>query len=253
VRIFGKSNEPGITDRIKKTSKTDTCKEARMTLPEQIPDICMEKTPLTNLPEVILPSGYCIRSIVEDEGYLWEQVMDQSYGGYAPGTFQAIMVENYDYDPERVRIMFDIHGQPCATATSWRQHYRWGPGIGYVLFVGVAKPYQGRGLGYQMTLHVLLDFQKHGFQSAILETDETRLPALKTYLKLGFLPRIVHPQQYRQWDTIFASLAMQPVRYPPEVRPPMQVAHPARPWPHELKKQGKKPLEPYCGSANPPD
>jgi mycothiol synthase len=199
--------------------------------------ICMEKTPLTDLPAVLLPPGYSIRPISVAEGSLWEQVMDQSFGGYYPGEFQKIMVENYDYDPERVRIMFDENNQPCATATSWRQHYRWGSGIGYVLFVGVAKSHQGRGLGYQITLHVLHDFVAHGFESAILETDDYRLPALKTYLKLGFLPRIVHSQQYQQWDTIFTSLDMKPISYPLEIRPPMDVPHPSRPWPYELKMQ----------------
>lgn len=208
-----------------------------MTQIDQAPDICMEKTPLTNLPEVSLPHGYMIRPIAIEEGYLWEQVMDQSYGNFAAGTFQKIMVENYDYDPERVRIMFDENCQPCATATSWRQHYRWGSGIGYVLFVGVAKPYQGHGLGYQITLHVLHDFVNHGFHSAILETDDYRLPALKTYLKLGFLPRIVHPQQYKQWETIFASLGIEPIHFPQEIRPPIDAPHPSRPWPYELKMQ----------------
>jgi mycothiol synthase len=201
---------------------------------EQSSDICMEKTPLAGLPAVRLPSGYSIRPISLEEGSLWEQVMEQSYGGYGPGTFQEIMVENYDYDPERVRIMFDENGQPCATATSWRQHYRWGSGIGYVLFVGVVKSYQGHGLGFQITLHLLHDFVEHGFQSAILETDDYRLPAVKTYLKLGFLPRIVRSQQYQQWDNIFASLGMEPIHYPREIRPPMDVPHPPRPWPYEL-------------------
>jgi mycothiol synthase len=203
----------------------------------QSTDICMEKTPLANLPAVLLPPGYSIRSISVEEGFLWEQVMDQSYGDYGPGTFQKILVENYDYDPERVRIMFDENGQPCATATSWRQHYRWGPGIGYVLYVGVMKSYQGRGLGYQVTLHVFYDFVEHGFQKAILETDDYRLPAVKTYFKLGFLPRIVRSHQYQQWDTIFASLDMEPISYPGEIRPPMEVPNPTRPWSYELKMQ----------------
>ena len=197
----------------------------------------MEKSPLSNLPAVRLPHGYRIRPIAVEEGYLWEQVMDQSYGNYEAGTFQKIMMENYDYDPERVRMMFDENGRPCATATSWRQHHRWGPGIGYVLFVGVAKSYQGRGLGSQITLHVLQDFVKHGFHSAILETDDYRLPALKTYLNLGFLPRIVHPQQYEQWSAIFTALSMDPISYPRAIRPPIDAPHPARPWPYELKMQ----------------
>jgi mycothiol synthase len=210
-----------------------------MTNIEQSPYLCMEKKPLTDLPEVILPPGYSIRPIAIEEGYLWEQVMDQSFGDYGPGTFQEIMVENYDYDPERVRIMFDENGRPCATGTSWRRHYRWGTGIGYVLFIGVVKSYQRRGLGYQIVLHVLHDFVKHGFECAIVEPDNN-IPALKTYLKLGFIPRIVHPQQYEQWDSIFAALSMEPICFPREIRPPTKTPHPPQPWPYELKMQARK-------------
>lgn len=202
-------------------------------------DICMEKTPLTGLPAVQLPPGYSIRPVGVADGRLWEQVMDQSFGGYGPGDFEKIMVENYDYDPQRVRVMFDEHGSPCATATSWRQHYRWGPGIGYVLFVGVAKSHQGHGLGGQMTLHVLHDFVLHGFHTAVLETDDYRLPAIKTYLKLGFVPRIVHPRQVQQWEDIFGQLSMEPVGYPKTIRPPADAPHPARPWPYEIQMQAK--------------
>jgi len=205
---------------------------------ESEPSICMEKTPLSDLSPVVLPVGYTIRPISVEEGCLWEQVMDRSFGGYPAGDFHKIMVMNYDYDPERVRIMFDEHGTPCATASSWRQHYRWGAGIGYVLFVGVVKAYQGRGLGYQMTLHLLHDFVKNGFNTAILETDDYRRPALKTYLKLGFIPRIVHANQYARWEKIFAGLGLDPVPHPREIRPPRDVPHPPRPWPYELKMQG---------------
>ncbi len=200
------------------------------------PFICMERTSLENLPPLFLPEGFTIRSIEDQEGSLWEQVMDNSYGGYAPGDFQRIMVDNYDYDPKRVLVMFDPSGLPCATATSWRQHYQWGEGVGYVLFVGVSKPYQGRGLGYWMTLHILYDFARSDLSPAILETGDSNYPALKTYLKLGFVPRIVHPNQYERWERIFRALHMAPIDYPKDCRPPLDAPHPPRPYPYELRR-----------------
>jgi mycothiol synthase len=196
---------------------------------DEYPGVCMEKALDGGLPEVLLPRGYSIRSIRVEEGALWERVMDQSFGGYTTGDFQRIIVDNYDYDPSRIFLMFDDHGQPCATASSWRQHYRWGPGVGYVLFAGVARAYQGRGLGYSMTLHVLHDFVAHGLNPAILETNEPNLPALKTYLKLGFRPRLLAPWHEARWTDIFRALKMEPVDYPREIRPPFEAEHPQSP------------------------
>lgn len=119
---------------------------------DEYPGVCIEKSLDEPLPALVLPPVYTIRSIGIEEGTLWEQVMGQSFGGYGPGDFQRILVDNYDFDPSRVFLMFDDLGQPCATASSWRQHYRWGTGVGYVLYTGVARRYQGRGLGYSMTL-----------------------------------------------------------------------------------------------------
>lgn len=197
------------------------------------------------LPAFPLPPGYTIRPLEWDpentsEARLWEQVMESSYAEpYAPGDFFRIMVMNHDYWPGRVFLMFDEHGQACATATSWRRHYLWGKGIGYLLFVGVAKPWQGRGLAKPMTLRILWDFIDKGLHTAILDTEDWRLAALKTYLGLGFTPRIVHENQFERWEKIFKALKMEPVAYSREIRPPKDAPHPPRPYPYE-KAWGKK-------------
>jgi mycothiol synthase len=209
-----------------------------MDLDDEYPGVCMERSVDDRLPAVLLPVGYTLRSIGVDEGALWEGVMDQSFGGYAAGDFLRIIVDNYDYDPSRVFVLFDAQGQPCATACSWRQHYRWGPGVGYVLFVGVARSHQGQGLGGAITLHVLHDFAAHGLKLAILETNEPNLPALKTYLKLGFRPRLLAAWHEARWDEIFRTLKMEPVCYSREIRPPLDPDHPPHPYPYELRMRG---------------
>lgn len=162
--------------------------------------------------------------------------MDQAFGNYEPGDFQKVMVENYDYDPSRVFIMFNATGEPCATASAWRQHYRWGEGVGYVLFVGVIPPQRGRGLGYQMVLYILHEFVRCSLTSAVLETDDANLPAIKTYLKLGFLPRLVHENQIARWQQIFAACRLAPLPLPTTCRPPQNAPHPSPPFPYALKE-----------------
>ncbi len=210
------------------------------------PAICLERPTLANLPALALPVGFLIRSLRVEEGAIWEAVMDQAFGNYEPGDFQKVMVENYDYDPSRVFVMFDPVGTPCATASAWRQHYRWGEGVGYVLFVGVIPAQRGRGLGYQMVLHILHEFVRCGLTSAVLETEDDNLPALKTYLKLGFLPRLVHERQVARWQQIFTACRLAPLPLPTICRPPQNAPHPSPPFPYALQQAMRSP---FTGNA----
>jgi len=42
-----------------------------------------------------------------------------------------------------------------------------------------------------------------------LETDDYRLPAIKTYLNLGFEPLLVHENQRDRWRNILSALGVQ--------------------------------------------
>ncbi len=204
------------------------------------PCLCMERPMSIPIPECPLPPGYRIRPLEwdpdhQEEGRLWERTMESSYEEpYPPGDFFNIMVMNFDYWPGRVFLLFDDTGEACGTATSWRMHYRWkDSGIGYVLFVGIAKAWQGRGLAKPLVARLLEDFKENGFHTALLETDDHRLPAVKTYLGLGFTPRIVHENQHERWANIFMALKMDPVAFDPTLRAPEVVPHPPRPYPYE--------------------
>ena len=41
---------------------------------------------------------------------------------------------------------------------------------------------------------------------AVLQTDDFRIPAVKTYLKLGFEPLIVHENQPKRWKDVFSAI-----------------------------------------------
>ena len=49
----------------------------------------------------------------------------------------------------------------------------------------------GKNLGYSLSLAALNYFRKKGIKEVFLYTDDFRLPAIKTYLKLGFKPVIL--------------------------------------------------------------
>jgi mycothiol synthase len=48
--------------------------------------------------------------------------------------------------------------------------------------------------------------RERGCGEAILDTDDFRLPAIRTYLRLGFTPEISADDHAHRWDRIFAEL-----------------------------------------------
>ena len=65
---------------------------------------------------------------------------------------------------------------------------RFGADTGYLHWVATVPAHAGKKLGSFVSLAVLYKFQQEGCQNAVLETDDHRLAAIKTYLRLDFHP-----------------------------------------------------------------
>src|ERR687883_408137 len=74
--------------------------------------------------------------------------------------------------------------QPVASATAWRVPPE-ERATGYVHMVAALPAHRGRGLGRLVTLATLHHLRAHGFGEAVLDTDDFRLSAIRTYLGLG--------------------------------------------------------------------
>jgi mycothiol synthase len=81
------------------------------------------------------------------------------------------------------------------------------PGAGYVHYVGARVSERGRRLGEVVTRQVLAHFVAAGLDQAVLETDDFRLPAVRTYLRLGFVPEPRTPGEARRWSKVLRNLA----------------------------------------------
>jgi len=77
---------------------------------------------------------------------------------------------------------------------------------GYVHYVGVHPAERGRRLGQLILLDLIRVFRERGLSSAILDTDDWRTPAIKSYVNLGFVPRIVEDGQLERWDAALSFL-----------------------------------------------
>lgn len=73
-------------------------------------------------------------------------------------------------------------------------------------WVAAHPQHAGRGLGSQVTATAVSAALRLPPRPVFLLTDDFRVPALKVYLKLGFVPDLQHPTYRARWQRIFAEL-----------------------------------------------
>lgn len=168
----------------------------------------MVRPDLENLPKLELPPGYGMRTYREGDEVHWASIISDSFGGKqrtAEDTRNEITGQER-FVPDG--LYFATHdGTPIGTACAWRQTVD-ETEVGYVHMVGVASAHTGRKLGKWVSLAVLIYFRDCGFRCAMLDTDDFRIPAIKTYLNLGFVPVYIEDGQPKRWRAIFEKLKL---------------------------------------------
>lgn len=173
---------------------------------QQQSHILMYRPHLLNIPAVRpLPDGYVLRAFKEDDNIA------------SLATTLTLSFED-PWSVERVRTDLteapDVHAvyvvtwQDTIIATTSSRGYERFPRSGYVHWVGTHPEHRGKGLAPALLARVLQDFVERDYPDAILETDDFRIPAIKTYLKFGFLPvyDVAGEDHRKRWAEILQKL-----------------------------------------------
>jgi mycothiol synthase len=80
------------------------------------------------------------------------------------------------------------------------------PKSGYVHWVAAHPNARGLRLGEAVTRRVLAHFAEAGLFDAVLETDDFRIPAVRTYLRLGFVPEYRGSADQARWSKVFTEM-----------------------------------------------
>ncbi|NMB97275.1 MAG: GNAT family N-acetyltransferase [Clostridiaceae bacterium] len=171
---------------------------------KMVPQLVMRRNNLIMLPSIVLPEGYFIRDFKHGDECAWDNIIKDAFNSEI--SFEKTISSSKEFLPERVFFVC-YNDVPIATATAWYDP-KWGEETGYLHMVGVMKKHNGKGLGMQVSLAALHQMAKEKRQFAILHTDDHRIPAIKTYLKLDFKPVIVHENQVERWKTIINQLGL---------------------------------------------
>ena len=170
----------------------------------QSPQLMMRRRDLSSLPELSLASGYTARHFEPGDESAWDQIIREAFEKDAP-EFEGHMRRDPAFRPERIWFICRDN-VPVATASAWRQAQRQPMETGTLHMVGILPAEGGKGLGLQVSLAALQQMQREGRKAAVLSTDDDRLAAIKTYLRLGFEPLVSDENHRERWPLIFEAL-----------------------------------------------
>jgi len=174
------------------------------------PQLRMIRPDLHDLPPLDVPAGYVLRHYRpgDDEG-----LTDTLKDAFARDemAFGWAVRNNRGFMPERSWLIQRDDGLIVASASMLmdpdsalaRQS-----GTAFLHWVAGRKGEAGKKLGYWVCLAVMYRMLSEGFSQAGLGTDDDRLPAIKTYLNLGYEPSLVHENQRDRWRKVFENLHM---------------------------------------------
>jgi mycothiol synthase len=152
-------------------------------------------------PEVRLPAGYALRTYrAGDEPRFYEVMALAGWPGWNEERLR----------PWRARILpegwfFAVHAasdQIVATAMSVHDHQDWHPFGGELGWVAGDPAHAGRGLGKAVVGAVTARLLGMGYRNIHLFTEDYRLPALRTYLKIGYVPMLYDADMPERWRAV---------------------------------------------------
>jgi len=159
----------------------------------------MVKLNMRDIPEANVPKGYELRVLKPDEKYKWEVICDKAF--HYENDFKKVIEEQKGYVGDGVFMIFDGE-KAIASGTALLDRNQ--NGYGYVHMIAADSGYSGKKLGYEITAAVLRRIRDGGFEKAELTTDDFRLPAIKTYHALGFIPDLsVDGTMRGRWENIY--------------------------------------------------
>jgi mycothiol synthase len=164
----------------------------------------MRRPNLENLPPLALPDGYTLRESSSGDEAGIAALLQTTFGD--TWTSDRVARELTQSDDVKKTFVLENNGEIVATASARLLPEAY-PDAGYVHYVAALPDHAGKRLGYLASLATLHEFVRLNCKTAVLDTDDFRLPAIKTYLNLGFAPYHRDGTHEARWAAIDATLA----------------------------------------------
>ena len=174
-----------------------------------LPQLKMQFRAFAALAPVRLPPGYTLATLAQRDAAEWTAVLNATgkLGTWDDKRARESLTGKRPVLAAGSYLILSAAGAVATactlppTAAEPRSELGW---------VAVDPAHQGRGLGLQVCSAVLWYARRNGWPATTLNTDDWRLPAIKTYLKLGFEPELTHDSHRARWQEIRRRLAASP-------------------------------------------
>lgn len=187
------------------------------------PQLLMRRPVSLACPEVRLPEGYALRLAGGEDVEGLAHCLSRAFGpneqpAGSEGGVERAVASPRPWSPDRVRealleapdvrvtyVVTDRAGCVVACASDRRLPDRF-PDACYLHWVAADPAHAGRGLGQAVSAAVIAGAFAECPCDTVLETDDHRLPAVTSYLRLGFAPEYTHPTHLERWALVFGAL-----------------------------------------------
>ena len=170
-----------------------------------LPQLDMRCNKFDDLPEVVIPDGYVMDTFETRGVNDWIEVLNATNQlGEWDQEKAKTWIEGERSIIKQGTFFILFNDRPVASACTippGSEEKR--PEIGWIT---VSPDHQGKKLGYQVTLAGLRFLKSREYSETFLHTDDWRLPAIKTYLNLGFEPELTHESHPDRWQAIYERL-----------------------------------------------
>ena len=153
-------------------------------------------------PQGPLPPGFSLRPYAPGDEAAWARLLHENreLGDWDEARVREMLARD---DPKVLAegtFFITRNGELVATACTVRHRSdRPDRELLEIGWVGVARSARGRRLAYILSRHLLAYWQARAVGDVYILTDDWRLAAIVTYLRLGFRPEITHPSHVERW------------------------------------------------------
>lgn len=170
---------------------------------DQEAQVYMRRSHLRDLPEIELPEGYSLRHLEPGDVEAWAELLQRNG---ELGEWSVDRASPYFLSTSPMPLdgaFFVLHRDiPVGTAQLHlhsNDEYAPTPELGWV---AISPEHQGRGLAFPVCLAVLRFAARQGHKAIFLKTETFRIPAIKMYQRLGFVPWNRNAQDDASWELI---------------------------------------------------
>ncbi len=158
-------------------------------------------------PAVVVPDGYVIRQFAEADFADYQRLM--AIAGF-DGWTEARTREAQSRILPRGFFEIEHHATLALAATAQATHnpIEQHPFGGELGWVAGDPAHKGRGLGAAVCAAATARLIAAGYENIYLRTDDFRLPAIRIYLKLGYVPFPYGDGMRERWAAVRSALRM---------------------------------------------